>query len=235
MRSICSVSSCWSLRLTRPTTLHRAARAPASSVAAYSTATGMAGTVEDYQQHFHTGKILGSHALAALAPCPGLRVLDLGCGDGALTVKIAEAGAEVVGVDADASFVAAARLLGVDARVCDGHLLDFDQEFDVVFSNAALHWMSEDPQGVVQGVQRSPKPGGRFIAEFGGQGNVAMITEALSRELALEGLHNCNPWFFPGADEYATMLRREGFSVDSSVLVPAPTQLPPGSHMHGTR
>ncbi|MDN5874944.1 MAG: class I SAM-dependent methyltransferase, partial [Sinobacteraceae bacterium] len=105
-----------------------------------------------------------------LAPQAGEKILDLGCGDGVMTEKLAASGAEVRGVDASPEMVAAAAERGVDAQVMDGAQLDFDTEFDAVFSNAALHWMKRDPDAVVQGVQRALKPGGRFVAELGAQG-----------------------------------------------------------------
>jgi SAM-dependent methyltransferase len=104
-----------------------------------------------------------------LAPQAGERVLDLGCGDGVLTAKLAGLGCAAVGVDAGPDMVRAARALGVDARVVDGHALAFDREFDAVFSNAALHWMKADPDAVVAGVARALRPGGRFVAEMGGR------------------------------------------------------------------
>ena len=122
-----------------------------------------------------------------LAPRPGERILDLGCGDGALTEKLAAAGCDVVGADASAELVKAARARGLDARLMNGEALDFDGEFDAVFSNAALHWMLR-PDAVIDGVYRALKPGGRFVGEFGGAGNVATIASALEAALDRRGL-----------------------------------------------
>src|SRR5277367_5236365 len=105
-----------------------------------------------------------------LAPQASERILDLACGDGVLTAKIAASGAEVVAVDSSPSMVEAARALGLDARVASGESLPFQAEFDAVFSNAALHWM-RDQAAVLNGVQRALKPRGRFVAEMGGHGN----------------------------------------------------------------
>src|SRR5581483_10709207 len=117
---------------------------------------------------------LGAAVLEWLDPRPGERILDLGCGDGALTVKVAAAGADVVAVDAAPDMVAAAKAKGLDARVVPGQQLAFEREFDAVFSNAALHWM-RPPEAVLAGVARALKPGSRFVAEMGGQNNTAAI------------------------------------------------------------
>ena len=121
---------------------------------------------------------LGAPVVELLAPRAGERILDLGCGDGALTLKLVALGCDVVGVDASAPQVEAARRLGLDARVADGERLAFDAEFDAVFSNAAIHWM-KPPDDVIAGVWRALKPGGRFVGEFGGHGCVETIKRAL--------------------------------------------------------
>src|ERR1700751_2130862 len=116
------------------------------------------------------GRFVALHAEAlveVLDPRPGERILDLGCGDGFLTRRIAQSGATIVGVDSSPQMVAVAREHGAEARVASGESLPFDQEFDAVFSNAALHWMS-DHDAVLRGVYRALKPGGRFVAECGG-------------------------------------------------------------------
>jgi trans-aconitate methyltransferase len=125
---------------------------------------------ESYAQHAHFVPALGQPVLDLLKPEAGERILDLGCGDGVLTEKIVAGGAVVVGVDASADMVAAARKRGLDARVANGAQLGFSREFDAVFSNAALHWMKDDPDAVIAGVARALKPGGRFAGEMGGHG-----------------------------------------------------------------
>ena len=140
-------------------------------------------SAERYAETAHFVPALGAPVLELLAPSPGERILDLGCGDGVLTEKIVSAGATVIAVDAGPDMVAAARARGIDARVMDGQKLTFTNEFDAVFSNAALHWM-QDQQAVLAGVRRALKPGGRFVAEMGGHNNTAAIIVALSAVLA---------------------------------------------------
>jgi trans-aconitate methyltransferase len=170
---------------------------------------------------------LGQPVLDLLAPSAGERVLDLGCGDGALTEKIAQLGCRVVGVDASVEQVEAARRLGVDARVIDGAKLAFEAEFDAVFSNAALHWM-RDPDAVIAGVHRALRPGGRFVGEFGGAGCIRAIRAALVEALVRRGIDGEAqvPWYFPTVGEYATRLEKGGFRVDRAMLFPRPTPLP---------
>lgn len=172
---------------------------------------------------------LGEPVVELLNPQPGERILDVGCGDGALTEKIIATGAEVIGVDASCDMVTAARNRGIDARVADAYQLEFHSEFDAVFSNAALHWMKHDPDAVIQGVRRALKAGGRFVAEMGGHGNVAAITVALCTTLEDCGMKNpaaMIPWYFPSAGEYRDRLKRFGFRTDYIELIPRPTRLP---------
>jgi SAM-dependent methyltransferase len=170
---------------------------------------------------------LGAPVLELLAPRAGERILDLGCGDGALTKKLADLGCDVVGVDSSAPQIEAARRLGLDARVVDGERLTFDAEFDAVFSNAAIHWM-HPPDDVVAGVWRALKPGGRFVGEFGGHGCVETVKRALIAALARRGIDGdaLNPWYFPTVEDYRARLERRGFAVKYIALIPRPTPLP---------
>jgi SAM-dependent methyltransferase len=170
---------------------------------------------------------LGTPVVELLAPRPGERILDLGCGDGVLTAKLVALGCDVVGVDASAPLVEAARRLGLDARVCDGEALAFAGEFDAVFSNAALHWM-RGADRVIDGTWRALRPGGRFVGEFGGAGNVATIHRALLAALERRGVdgRGLDPWYYPSVEDYRGRLERRGFVVESIALVPRPTPLP---------
>jgi trans-aconitate methyltransferase len=182
---------------------------------------------EQYAQQARFVSDLGMPVVELLAPRAGERILDLGCGDGSLTKKLVELGCQVVGVDASPAMVAAAQMLGLDARVMDGQSLPFEQEFDAVFSNAALHWMPQTDV-VIAGIWRSLKPGGRFVGECGGSGNTATVVHTLAYALQRRGLNAdaVNPWYFPTVEEYRHKLEAQGFVVGTIALIPRPTPLP---------
>jgi SAM-dependent methyltransferase len=170
---------------------------------------------------------LAAAVVELLNPIPGERILDLGCGDGVLTAKLAAMGCRIIGVDGSAAQIEAARKLGLDAQVMDGEKLSFDDEFDAVFSNAALHWM-RNPEAVIAGVWRALRPQGRFVGEFGGHGCVAKIKRVLVGALNRRGLNGdaAVPWYFPTVREYSALLKGAGFSISSIALIPRPTSLP---------
>ena len=182
---------------------------------------------EQYAKNARFVSDLGMPVVALLAPRTGERILDVGCGDGPLTKKLVEIGCDVVGVDASPAMVEAAKALGLDARVIDGQSLQFEGEFDAVFSNAALHWMKQ-ADAVIAGVWRALKSGGRFVAECGGDGNNATVLRALEAALQERGLdfRTLSPWYFPSVEEYRHKLEAHGFVVHSIALIPRPTPLP---------
>lgn len=181
-----------------------------------------------YARDFKFVTDLGAPVLNLLAAQSGERILDLGCGDGKQAALLVATGARVVAVDSSPSMVAAAVARGVDARLADGEHLEFEGEFDAVFSNAALHWMSRSPKGVVEGVARSLIAGGRFIGEFGGFGNVAAILTALRAALKAHGVPVVEGvLYFPTPAEYSAVLS-PFFTVHYIELVPRPTPLPAG-------
>jgi trans-aconitate methyltransferase len=184
---------------------------------------------ETYDRHARFVSDLAGEILAWLDPKPGERILDLGCGDGVLSAKLRDLGCKVTGVDSGSDMIEAARALGLDARLQDGHELSFNGEFDAVFSNAALHWMVR-PRLVIEGVWRALKFQGRFVAEFGGHGNVAAIVTAMRAVAFRRGgdAELAGPWFFPAPDVYREMLEDRGFAVRRIGLYPRPTPLKTG-------
>jgi SAM-dependent methyltransferase len=180
-----------------------------------------------YATHASFVPALGAAVLDLLVPHSGERVLDLGCGDGVLTQKLINAGSDVVGVDADAAMVAAAQAKGIDARLGDARALDFDGEYDAVFTNAALHWVGQ-PDVVTAGVKRALKPGGRYVGEFGGHANIAAIRTALIAVLARHGFTaaGAETSYYPTAEAFRAVLEAGGFVVGSCAIIPRPTPLP---------
>jgi trans-aconitate 2-methyltransferase len=158
--------------------------------------------------------------MALLDPKPGERILDLGCGTGHLTAVLAGSGADVVGIDAAADMVEQARRGYPRLRfeVANAREFAFDEPFDAVFSNAVLHWVKE-PEPVIARVRAALRPGGRFVAEFGGRRNVAAVIAALKEATRAVGLGQWeHPWYFPGVAEYATVLERGGLEVTRAAL-----------------
>jgi len=198
-------------------------------------ATGQQWNTTAYAAHGRFVADLATGVVDLLAARPGERVLDLGCGDGALTERIAGTGAIVTGVDASPAMVAAARARGFSStrgfRVdhASATALPYESQFDAVFSNAALHWI-RDASAVLRGVHRALKPGGRFVGEMGGQGNIAAIRTALQAVLASYGIdaEEAAASFFPAPTHYRRLLEEQGFLVDSIALIPRPTPLPDG-------
>jgi len=165
-----------------------------------------------------------------LAAQPKERILDLGCGDGQLTQRLAATGARVEGVDASPEMAAAARARGVTAQVGNAEALPFaDTTFDAVFSNAALHWV-RDQDAMLAEVHRVLKSGGRFVAEMGGHGNIAAIRVALIAALARHGLADREDGvnYYPTEEGYTHRLERHGFRVERIALIPRPTPLGEG-------
>ena len=190
------------------------------------TTPGQQWNPSQYAQNARYVADLGTPVLDLLAPQPGERILDLGCGDGVLTAKLQAVGCDVVGVDASEAMVVATQNLGIAASVMSGESLTFESEsFDAVFTNAALHWMKR-PNAVATGVYRVLKSSGRFVGEFGGAGNVATIEGAIASALSARNIQVESPWFFPHPDEYRQILEAAGFTVESIDLIPRPTPLP---------
>ena len=166
--------------------------------------------------------------LGLLSPQPGERILDVGCGDGALTNRIVQSGAQVLGVDTSTELLEVARGRVLEVRWADAAELDFAAEFDAVFSNAALHWVLV-PAAAATGMFRALRPGGRLAVEFGGFGNIAAIMTALRAVLGSHGYRKLPPdQYYPTAGEYSSVLAAAGFVEIRAELVARPTPLADG-------
>ncbi|MEK6302217.1 MAG: methyltransferase domain-containing protein [Acidobacteriota bacterium] len=175
----------------------------------------------------------GEEVIELLAPQPGERILDVGCGTGHLTSRIASSGASIVGVDKSPRMIESARKSYPDLKFLesDATSLNFDSEFDAVFSNATIHWI-KDQRALASAIWRALKPGGRFVAEFGGRGNLSAVRKALKRAMSSArheviaggGLER----YYPSIGEYATLLEAAGFRVTHAVHFERPTKLENG-------
>ena len=114
----------------------------------------------------------------------------------------------------------------INFQTMEATAMHFSQQFDAVFSNAALHWMKE-PDVVIENVYGALKNGGRFVAEMGGQGNIASIIWALQKVWKLYNFlyRPLFPWYFPSVEEYQSKLEKAGFQVENITLYKRPTPL----------
>ncbi|MCJ8013827.1 methyltransferase domain-containing protein [Paenibacillus sp. KQZ6P-2] len=185
-----------------------------------------------YDQKLGFVSEFGKDLLSLLNPSKDEIILDLGCGTGDLTYEISRSGAQVIGLDASAEMIGRAKEKYPDIQFCIGDAQHFNllPHLDAVFSNAALHWM-RDAEGVAKSVWNALKPGGRFVAEFGGANNVSTIVHAITDVLTAKyGIDAAarNPWYFPSPGEYCTLLEKQGFIVRLSYYFDRPTRLQDG-------
>jgi len=184
---------------------------------------------ELYQEKHQFVWQYGADLLALLNPQQGDHILDLGCGTGQLSQKIAESGANVVGIDSSAEMIAQARqnYPSLDFRLADAANFSLEMQFDSVFSNATLHWI-KSPQAVITSIKNALKPGGLLLAEFGGKGNIESITtavESIFKKGNYSQAPTAHPWYFPSMGEYVLLLEEQGFRVNYATLFERPTPL----------
>ena len=182
----------------------------------------MSWDAQRYQQRHSYVYEYGQAVLDLLAPQAAERILDLGCGSGQLTAAIAASGAKITGIDASLEMLTEARahfpaLVFVQA---DAAQFAFHEPFDAIFSNAVLHWV-KDAAGVARSIHGALKPGGRFVAEFGGRGNVQSVLNAIQTVLGPVE----SPWYFPSIGEYATLLEQHGLQPRRALLIDRPTRV----------
>jgi len=171
----------------------------------------------------------GQSALVLLNPQPNEFILDLGCGTGDMTQQLHEQDVKVVGVDHSQQMImqAEGKYPHIHFEIKDILELDYDPQFDAVFSNAVLHWIKQPRQALEQ-IYASLKTGGRFVAEFGGQDNVQKVTDCLIRareELGYSFSESSFPWYFPSIGNYTSLMEHVGFKVVYATLTDRPTQL----------
>ena len=163
---------------------------------------------------------------------PGERILDIGCGTGHLSSQIAASGAQVTGIDRSPEMIEQARSAhpSLSFEVLDAREMKFPHPFDAAFSNATLHWITE-PERAVAALASALRPGGRFVAEFGGKGNIAALMAAFNRTWKTLHLPEPlpNPWYYPSLAEYAALLERHGLEVTYGILFDRPTPLEDGA------
>jgi len=172
---------------------------------------------------------LGQAALELLDPQPGEHILDVGCGDGTLSLEIKQRGADVVGIDTSPSMIGAARAKGLDARLMDAAELKFSEAFDAAFSNATLHWVLAKDRAA-RAIWFALKFGGRFCGEMGGEGNLARLREALDEELVIRGYGpptDASNWYAT-PDEFADVYSAAGFTDIDVRLIERPTPIDKG-------
>lgn len=184
---------------------------------------------DNYAQTARYVSDLGTPVLELLEPKNGERILDLGCGDGALTAKIAQSGAKVIGIDSSPGMLKGAKERGLEVYAMDARNIAFDEPFDAVFTNAALHWMPAIDE-VLNGVQRVLTSRGRFVGEFGGHGNIAAIRLALHTVLTKHRveINEKQIWYYPSVEEFSQKLKAHNFEVDYIQLIGRPTSIPQG-------
>ena len=182
---------------------------------------------EKYEKNARFVSDYGKELIEWLNPKKDEYILDLGCGDGVLTKEISKYGCKVLGLDGSQKFVEATRKLGVDAIQGDAQNMNFENEFDAIFSNAALHWMT-DYDGVLKSVSKALKKSGRFVVEMGCKGNVETIENAIFEIAEKHNLKAKKCWFFPTPEEEKELLGRYGLKVKRMISFSRPTLLPNG-------
>ncbi|GAA0136654.1 class I SAM-dependent methyltransferase [Paenibacillus sp. YSY-4.3] len=197
------------------------------------------GSIHDWKPELYDQKLgfvsdYGKDVVSLLQAQPGERVLDLGCGTGDLSFEIQKTGAYVLGMDYSSAMIEQARRKYPCFDFIVGNAAEFslEQTMDAVFSNAALHWV-KNAEAVISCIWKALRPGGRFVAEFGGQGNVDTIVQSickvLSEQYGIAG-EKRNPWFFPSIGQYSSMLEAQGFRVTYAVHFDRPTPLEDGEN-----
>lgn len=179
-----------------------------------------------YTQDFSFVHQYGEDVMKLITAAPGAFAVDLGCGNGALTEKLAALGYRALGVDASPAMLETAKSLHPDLSfmLADATAFDLPEKADVIFSNAVLHWIDADKQPLlVQNLARQLKTGGQLVCEFGGYGCAETVHAALERAFAARGLVYPRVFYFPTVGQYAPLLESAGLRVTDAMLFDRPT------------
>lgn len=179
----------------------------------------------------------GQRVIVRLQPAAGERILDLGCGTGRLTQEIRRIAGDghVIGLDRSGAMLAVARESGVESPQHlsfvqgSGEALPFRRAFDAVFSTATLHWIT-DHAAVFASVHDALKPGGRFVAQCGGRGNLDRLLHHTTHVMALRRFREYfldwdDPWLFADVEPTVARLKQAGFATHDVWLEDAPVDL----------
>ena len=183
---------------------------------------------DKYTEDFSFVHQYGNSVMELIDADKGSYVLDLGCGNGALTKALQDKGYLVKGLDASKELLGIARKNYPAIEFVQGDATNFalSEPVDVVFSNAVFHWINqEQQQDMLQCVYNAVKKNGQFVFEFGGYGNNQHIHSALATIFSEYGYCYEMPFYFPTISEYTTLLENTGFRVKYAVLFDRPTEL----------
>lgn len=178
-----------------------------------------------YTDNFQFVHKYGEGVLELLTAPKGSFVVDLGCGNGALTEKLVERGYRTLGIDASPQMLEKAKALHpeLDFRLEDACKFRLEEKADAIFSNAVFHWI-DDHKKLVKNISRNLKSGGEFVFEFGGKGNGATVHNTMEQVFSSFGLKYKNDLNFRSIGEFAPLLEKYGFSVKYAVLYDRPTE-----------
>jgi len=181
---------------------------------------------KDYAKYSKGQEVWARELIDKLALNGSEDILDLGCGDGKITALLAQAtSGSVVGVDKSVAMVefASKSFPNIEFMVADATKLAFKNEFDVIFSNAVLHWVS-DQKAVLMGLKEALRANGRILLQFGGYGNAKEAIEVMEQLIASKYANYFEnfefPYTFPHSSEYKELLKECGFRNIRAELIP---------------